>query len=89
MDWDISFSNKAEKFLKRHRLPDSFATDLVIKAIRKISGETVALDLRRTTGEWAGCYRVRAGKTRVIFSANFEARTALIEIVDNRDKAYR
>ena len=89
MDWEISFSNKADKYLKRHRLPDSFATDLVVKAIRKISGEIIALDLRRTTGEWAGCYRVRVGKTRVIFSANFETRTALIEVVDNRDKAYK
>lgn len=89
MDWDISFSNRADKFLKRHRLPDSFAVDLAVKAIRKISGETVALDLRRMTGEWAGCYRVRTGKTRVIFSANFETRVALIEIVENRDKAYK
>ena len=89
MDWHISFSNNAERFLKKHRLPDSFATDLVVKALQKIAGETVAVDLRRTTGKWAGCYRVRVRKTRIIFSVNFERRTALIEVIDRRDKSYK
>src|SRR3989344_9212369 len=71
------------------RLPDSFATDLVVKALQKIAGETVAVDLRRTTGKWAGCYRVRVRKTRIIFSVNFERRTALIEVIDSRDKSYK
>ena len=89
MDWNISFSNRAEKFLKKHRLPDEFAADLVIKALQKIAGEVVAVDVRRTTGKWAGCYRVRVRKTRVIFSAHFEGRTALIEVIDSRDKSYK
>lgn len=89
MDWKISLSNKADKFLKRHHLPDEFAVDLVTKGVRKLQGETIAVDLRKLTGKWVGHYRVRAGKNRAIFSVNFEKHFAYVEVLDNRDSAYR
>jgi len=52
-------------------------------------GETVAVDLRKTSGKWAGYYRVRVGKIRIIFSVDFDGQKILIEVIDNRGSAYR
>lgn len=89
MDWKISLSRQADKFLQQRHLPDKFAIEPVKRAICKLSGETVTVNLKRLTGEWAGCYRARIGKIRVIFSVDFEKRVVLIEVVDNRGSAYR
>ena len=89
MESEISFSRQAEKFLSGRHLSDTFATDPVLKAIRKLKGEVVAIDLRKTAGKWAGCYRVRIGKVRVIFSIDFDGQKVLIEVIDNRGSAYR
>ena len=89
MDWEIGLSRQAEKFLSHRHLPDAFALEPVGRAIRKLQGEIVAVDLKRLSGMWEGCYRVRVGKIRVIFSMNPVERTALIEIVDNRGSVYR
>ena len=89
MDWEIGISRQAGKFLDQRHLPDTFAVEAVRRALRKLHGETVAVDLKRLSGKWAGCYRVRIGKIRVIFSIDLERRKALIEVVDNRGSAYR
>ena len=89
MDWKISLSRQAEKFLQQRHLPDEFAVEPVRRSIRKLSGETIAVDLKRLTGKWAGYYRARVGKIRVIFSIDFEERNVFIEIVDNRGSAYQ
>jgi len=89
MDWEIKFSRQADKFLKNHRLSDTFVTDLIRNAIRRLRGEIVAVNLKRLGGKWAGCYRVRLGKNRVIFSINFEAHRALVEVIDDRGKVYK
>ncbi len=88
MDWTISLSRQADKFLQQRHLPDEFAIEPVKRAIRKLSGETVAINLKKLTGKWGGCYRARVGKVRVIFSIEFEEHSVLIEVVDNRSSAY-
>ena len=89
MEWEIKLSRQAEKFLKRNHLAGDFVADPVRKAILKLEGEVVSIDLKQLSGEWRGCYRVRIGRNRIIFSISFEARTILIEVVDNRGSAYR
>ena len=89
MEWSFFFTQQAEKFLARQHLPDSFAIEPVEKAIRKLMGETVAVDLQKTPGKWVDCYRVRVGKVRIIFSIDFDRQSVLIEVVDNRGSAYR
>jgi mRNA-degrading endonuclease RelE of RelBE toxin-antitoxin system len=88
MEWTFEFSRKASKFLEQH-LPDTFASEAVFLALRKLSGEAVAVDLEVLHGSWKGSYRVRRQKVRVIFSFNATARLVLIEVVDFRDSAYR
>ncbi|OGG57580.1 hypothetical protein A2853_01795 [Candidatus Kaiserbacteria bacterium RIFCSPHIGHO2_01_FULL_55_17] len=89
MEWTFFFSQQAEKFLAHRHLPDTFAIEPVRRAIQKLMGEVVAVDLRKTSGKWVNCYRVRTGKVRVIFSINFERYHVLIEVVDNRGSVYR
>ena len=89
MEWSLSLSGQAEKFLARRHLSDDFARDPVERAIKKLLGETVAVDVRKTSGKWEGYYRVRVGKLRIIFSADFETQAAYIEVIDNRGSAYR
>jgi hypothetical protein len=61
VNWKISLSRQADKFLQQRHLPDEFAIEPVKRSIRKLSGETVAVDLKRLTGKWAGYYRARDG----------------------------
>ena len=89
MNWEIGLSRQAEKFLRQRRLTDEFAVKPVRLAIRKLRGETVAINLKRLSGKWAGCYRVRVGKIRIIFSIDFDGQKILIEVVDNRGGVYR
>ena len=89
MEWGLSFTGQAEKFLARRHLSDEFACEPVRRAIRKLMGETVAVNVRKTSGKWEGCYRVRVGKVRIIFSVDFDRRKALVEVVDNRGSAYK
>lgn len=89
MEWTFEFSRKANKFLDQHRLPDSFASEAVLLALRKLLGESVAVDLEVLHGAWKGSYRVRRQKVRVVFSFNATLRFVIIEVVDFRDSAYR
>lgn len=89
MEWEISLSRQAEKFLARNHLTDGFVTEQVSKAIRKFSGETVPLDIRQLTGVWLGHYRIRSGKIRIIFAIDFHGRKVMVEVVDFRGNAYK
>jgi len=89
MNWETGLSRQAEKFLRQRRLPDEFVIKPVRLAVRKLRGEMVAINLKRLVGGWAGCYRVRIGKIRIIFSIDFDEQKILIEVVDNRGGVYR
>jgi mRNA interferase RelE/StbE len=89
MEWNFFFTQQAEKFLARHHLPDEFALEPIRRAIRKLMGGVGSVDLKKTSGKWAGCYRVRVGKVRIIFSMDFDRKSIFIEVVDNRGSAYK
>ncbi len=89
MEWDIALSRQVQKFLSQHHLADDAVTELLARAVKKFNGETVALDLKRLTGKWEGCFRIRTSKYRIIFSINFEAHSVFVEIFDNRDSSYK
>lgn len=89
MDWRIDLSRQAEKFLSNHHLSDDFITEPLTKAIARFSGEIIAIDLKRLSGEWEGFYRIRVGKARIIFSANMYERCLFVEVVDYRGGVYK
>ncbi len=89
MEWDISLSRQAEKFLAKNHLPDEFVSIPIGKAMRKLFGEPVAVDVKRLSGAWAGYYRVRSGKVRIIFDFDAEKHGVFIEVIDYRGDVYK
>lgn len=89
MEWDISLSRQAEKFLAKNHLPDGFVLVPIGKAMRKLFGERVSVDIKRLSGAWNGYYRVRYGKVRIIFDFDAEKRSVFVEVVDYRGDVYK
>ena len=89
MTWEIGISRQAEKFLKQHRFPDSIVIEPVRRAIQRLQGKAVSINMKRLSGKWKDCFRIRVGKDRIIFSIDFEKQKVLIEVIDNRGQAYK
>jgi mRNA-degrading endonuclease RelE of RelBE toxin-antitoxin system len=89
MDWSFDFSRQADKFLRQQRVADAVVIEVVGRALQKLDGEAVAVDLERLTDPWKGYYRVRMQKTRIIFSFDAHARSVYIAVIDYRDSVYR
>ncbi|MEK7601480.1 MAG: hypothetical protein AAB480_03045 [Patescibacteria group bacterium] len=89
MDWVFDFSRQADKFLRRQRNEQTFVIEIVQRALRKLDGEAVAVDLERLHEPWKGYFRVRAQKIRIIFSFDAHARSVEVAVIDFRDSVYR
>ena len=89
MDWTFDFSRQADKFLAQQRLTDDVVIEVIGRALRKLDGEVVAVDLERLHDPWKGFFRVRMQKIRIIFSFDAHARQVSVVIIDFRDSAYR
>jgi len=89
MDWTFDFSRQADKFLAKQRIADAFVIEIIQRALRKLDGEAVAVDLERLHEPWRGFFRVRAQKIRIIFSFDAHARSVNIAVIDLRDSVYR
>lgn len=89
MEWSVSLSNQAQKYLKQRHIPEEVVFETVRLAVRKAFGEPIAINFTALTGAWKGYYRVRAQKMRVVFSIDIDLGSSFVEIVDNRDRVYR
>ena len=89
MNWTFHFSNQADKFLTKHHISDSSIIEAVQRALRKLDGEVIAVDLERLHEPWRGFFRVRAQKVRIVFSFDAHARSVYIAVIDSRDSVYR
>lgn len=89
MDWAFDFSRQADKFLEKHRISDASVIEVVRKALQKLDGEMVAVDLERLHEPWKGFFRVRMQKIRIVFSFDAHTRSVRVAIIDFRDNAYR
>ncbi len=54
-----------------------------------MQGGNVNLNLKKLTGDWAGYFRLRKGKLRVIFEINKIEKNLFIEKVDFRGDVYK
>jgi|GEM_PF-1639298 len=89
MDWIFDFSRQADKFISQHHLSDASIIEIVQRALQRINGETVAVDLKHLHEPWKGFLRVRAQKVRIIFSFDAHTHHIYIAVIDLRDSAYR
>jgi len=89
MAWLFDFSRQAEKFLAQQHLSDDFVVESIGRALRKLDGEHVAVDIERLNEPWKGYFRVRVQKIRIVFSFDAHAERVYIAAVNFRDSVYR
>ncbi|HEY4714957.1 MAG TPA: type II toxin-antitoxin system RelE/ParE family toxin [Candidatus Paceibacterota bacterium] len=89
MEWDIGFSRNSKKFLEKNHLNESFAIEYVKLSINKLSGLSVNVHIKKLSGKWAGAYRIRVGKIRIICYFHFDRQSVLIEEIDFRGNIYK
>lgn len=88
MTWRLDLSRNAEKFIERNRLPIETVRELTSKAIRYFRGEDVNVDIKKLKGRWAGFYRIRSGRMRIIAEFDFERSAICVEEIDWRGNVY-
>jgi mRNA interferase RelE/StbE len=88
MSWDIEYSKRANDFVEEQRIRDK-VTASIKDFILRITGLNINIDVKKLKGEWAGYYRIRQGKIRIILKPDIEARTIFVDIVDFRGSAYK
>ena len=88
MNWRIEFSNKAEKFARKHNLLDK-VQDLIVRFLKAREGYPGAPDFKYLKGKWKGYYRIRHSDVRILFDLDRENRIVYIEAIDRRNKVYR
>lgn len=89
MNWQVSFSVRAEKFLERNNLPREKIFELIKAALQKFRGEDINIDIRKMRGRWEGFHRIRKGELRIIAEFNFDNLSVFIEVIDWRGGAYK
>lgn len=89
MNWRIDFSDRADKFLKKNNISSNEIFELIVKALRKLQGEDVNIHMGKLKGVWAGFYKIRSGRVRIIATFDFDNQKARVEVIDWRGGAYK
>lgn len=82
----INYERKVNKFLVKNEDKISKATtkELIIKAIRKLTGKDENIDLVKMKGGFEGYFRIRKNDLRIIFEV-IEDENKIIVTVSNID----
>ncbi|MEE8131509.1 MAG: type II toxin-antitoxin system RelE/ParE family toxin [Candidatus Paceibacterota bacterium] len=88
MNWKISFSRDALKFIEKEKIAETEIIDIIRKAIFVFQGEDFNIDIKKLKGRWLGFYRIRIGKIRILTEFDFDNLSVFIERIDWRGRAY-
>lgn len=92
MEWKIRIHRKALKFLEeipkeeRKRVEDRL-NDL-LNSLESGTLLHTRLDVKKLKGAWEGFFRLRVGKTRIIFKIEVENKDVLVYNIHYRKQAY-
>jgi mRNA interferase RelE/StbE len=89
MSWSVDYSKDADKFVSKNPNLKTGINSEIKKFIRKISGETVSIDFKKLRGEWAGFYRIRKGKVRILIKIDDNEKNIVIFNIDFRGNIYK
>ncbi len=89
MNWVLNFSDRSLKFIKKNNLTEEEITSHIVKAINKLQGEDVNVDIKKMKGKWNGFIRIRIGKVRVITDISFGEQKVYVDIIDFRGGVYK
>jgi len=88
MKWSIEYSKRANDFIEEHGIRDK-VKDSLNGFILRITGSNINIDVKKLKGEWAGYYRIRKGKVRIVLRPDSVTRTIFVDIVDFRGSVYK
>ena len=88
MKWRIDYSKEADKFIQKQDIREEVREELK-KFFKKSKGENINIDVKKLSGVWAGYYRIRKGKLRIIFEVNKTEKILFVEKVDFRGDVYK
>lgn len=88
MKWNIEYSKRANAFIEEHGIRDK-VRDSIIGFIHRITGANINIDVKKLKGEWAGYYRIRKGKIRIVLKPDIESATIFVDVVDFRGNVYK
>ena len=88
MTWQIEYSKRADDFIEEHGIKD-VARESIKNFVLKITGSNINIDVKKLKGEWAGFYRIRKGKIRIILKPSIESKSIFVDIVDFRGNVYK
>lgn len=82
--FDVAYSNRAKKFLKK---ADKTLAKRLIEKIEKLREEPVIHDTKRVEGS-KGLFRVRVGDYRILYEVEYTNNLVGIIKIDKRPKVY-
>jgi len=87
----IQFEQKAEKFFNKNTRGKDEINELIIKAIKKLSGYDENIDLKKLKGNLKGYLRIRKDKLRIIFKVIEDENLIIVTVVniDFRGSVYK
>ncbi len=88
MTWDIKYSKRANDFIDEHNIRVKIR-EAIKDFIFKITGSNININAKKLKGEWAGYYRIRKGKVRIILTPDSESKTIFVDIIDFRGNVYK
>ena len=88
MKWKINYSRDAEKFIERENIRGETREELS-KFIKRTKDKDINVDVKKLKGLWAGYYRIRKGKIRIIFDVDYKNKAVFIEKIDFRGDVYK
>jgi mRNA interferase RelE/StbE len=88
MSWNINYLKDAHIFITQNNI-EKQVKDEIIKLIKFLNGEKINIDIKKLKGNWAGYYRIRKGKIRIILLLNKINNTITIDKIDYRGDVYK
>lgn len=87
MKWEISYSKRADRFIKEHKIESKVRT-IIEKFILRYLGEDININVKKLKGKWQGYHRIRIGKLRIIIKVDKDNNYIIVDTVDFRGSIY-
>lgn len=92
----IQFERKADKFFSKGtsgkgNISKDEVSGLIIKTVRKLSGQNENVDVKRLKGEYKGYLRIRKGDLRIVLKITEDESLIIVTVsnIDFRGNVYK
>lgn len=87
----IHFERKAHKFFNKGTVDKNEVSEVIIKAVRKLSGHNENINIKYLKGELKGYLRIRKGDLRIVFKIAEDENLMIVTVsnIDFRGNVYK